>query len=372
MNGEINKVNNNEVVKSEKIKRLLVSAINMRASDVHLKVGRPSHFRIPEGFKRVGGSIVTHQDVEELAEEFGFSHKLKRMMEEEENYSFDAAMQMEIGGHQQRLRVHAFKTMNGVCMNFRPIPIKIPTVEELKLPPEMLNVINKSSGVAIICGATGSGKTTTLASLLHHVNRNHYKAILTVEEPIEFCHTPIKSAIEQREVGEHVESFASGIRDAMREDPEIILIGEMRDLETITAGITAGETGHLLLATLHTKSVFDAIDRLIDVFPPLQQDQIRIQLASVLTTIVHQTIIRHGGKIYMIPEILTLDSVFRNAIRAKESVTTLKDRMRSAPGCQHVIDAYLKAHRDGLPLDIIKPHMIEEDFKTLKRIVTES
>lgn len=351
------------------IRKFLINAIAMKASDIHLKVDRPSYIRVPAGLTMVADMLVTQEDVEDLAREFKFYKKLEKMMNSEDQFSFDAAMQMETREGTQRLRVHAFKTLKGVCMNFRPIPINIPTVENLKLPKEMINVVNRTSGVAIICGATGSGKTTTLASLIDHVNKTSRRAILTVEEPIEFCHTPVGSVIEQREVGEHVESFASGIRDAMREDPEIILIGEMRDLETITAGITAGETGHLLLATLHTKSVFDAIDRLIDVFPPEQQEQIRIQLASVLTVIVHQTIIRHEGRIYMIPEILTLDTVFRNAIRSREKLNTLKDRMRNSSGCVHVVDSFYKANREGLPLEAIKPHMSEEDFKMLEKKV---
>ncbi len=219
-----------------------------------------------------------------------------------------------------RFRVNAYHQRSCISIALRVVPTKIPTIEELMLPPVLMKIAEKHQGLVLVTGPTGSGKSTTLAAMIQFMNQSMSKHIITLEDPIEYLHKHGSSIIDQREVGFDTKSFAYGLRSALRQDPDVILVGEMRDLETIHTAITAAETGHLVLATLHTSSAVSTIERIIDVFPPEQQSQIRVQLASVLQGIVAQRLlptVDKQGRI-AVTEILLNNSAVSNLIRSEK------------------------------------------------------
>lgn len=259
------------------------------ASDLHVTSGAPP-------FLRLHGSMVplsnfrdlSNQDVQGLLFEI-LSEKQKKQFIEK--WELDFAYQIAGVG---RFRVNMFMQRRGLGAVFRIIPEKIKTSEELGLSKGIMDLIDCDKGLVLVTGPTGSGKSTTLAALIHHINANQDLHIITVEDPIEFVHQNVKSLVNQREVGTHTKSFANALRSALREDPDVMLVGEMRDLETISLALTAAETGHLVFATLHTNSAAKTIDRIIDVFPEGQQQQVRTMLAESLRGVVAQTLFRRA------------------------------------------------------------------------------
>lgn len=227
-----------------------------------------------------------------------------------------------------RFRVHIYRERGCDAHCLRLIPKDIPKISELNLPPVISTFARKQNGLILITGTTGSGKSTTLAALIDEINRNCKKHIITVEDPIEFVHNHNKSIINQREVGTDVHSFADAVKNAMREDPDILLVGELRDLDTIANAITMAETGHLVFGTLHTKNTAETIDRMIDVFPPIQQEQIRLQLSNCIEGIVSQELLPRisGGRIACC-EILTVNDAIRNLIREQAGPNSILDQV---------------------------------------------
>lgn len=219
-----------------------------------------------------------------------------------------------------RVRVNAFRQRGTYGMAMRILSFMIPTPQQLGLPRSVVDLTNRKRGLVLVTGATGSGKSTTLASLIDVISENYAKNIITLEDPIEYLHKHKKSMVNQREIGTDTLSYANAIRAALREDPDVILVGEMRDLETISTAITAAETGHLVFSTLHTNSAADALDRVIDVFPPHQQQQIRIQFASVIEGVVAQQLLPRmdGGRVAAF-EVLIANSAIRNLVREGKS-----------------------------------------------------
>jgi twitching motility protein PilT len=220
-----------------------------------------------------------------------------------------------------RFRVNVFMQRNGIAAVFRLIPERVQTVEELGLPGQLLELINASEGLVLVTGPTGSGKSTTMASLIHSINMKERAHVITIEDPIEFVHANGQALISQREVSSHTKSFTAALRAALREDPDIILVGEMRDLETISLAVTAAETGHLVIATLHTNSAIKTVDRIIDVFPENQQGQIRVMLSESLRGIVAQALIPTADGEGRVPvvEILVNVPAVANLIREGKS-----------------------------------------------------
>lgn len=285
------------------------------ASDLHITVGRPPMIRLNGRMQQLtgisDGQTMDTDGVSELVSQLIPEKHLKKF---EEKGEID--LSYSIAGL-SRFRVNVFKQRGTPAIVARVIPTQIPDVDQLGLPEVVKNLARKPNGLILVTGPTGSGKSTTLAAMINQINQEEEGHIITLEDPIEFLHKHNKCIVNQREIGADSESFASGLRAALRQDPDFILVGEMRDLETISTAITAAETGHLVLATLHTSSAVQTIDRIIDVFPPHQQNQVRIQLSLILQGIVAQTLIPRAdcqGRVIAV-EVLVANSAVRNLIR---------------------------------------------------------
>lgn len=264
---------------------ILALSMQRNASDIILTVGRPPMFRINGSLVPDTSAVLSSEDTEKLIFSVLNDSQVKEFNEKNE---LDLAVFFPDSG---RFRVNVFRQQNFVGAAFRPILSKIPTFESLALSQTISNFCNMPSGLICVTGPTGSGKSTTLAAMINHINMHRQSHIITIEDPIEFVHSHIRSVIEQREVGKDTETYTTALKYVLRQCPDVILIGEMRDLETIAAAITIAETGHLVFATLHTQSAAKTIDRIIDVFPPYQQQQIRAQLASTLKGVVSQILL---------------------------------------------------------------------------------
>jgi twitching motility protein PilT len=274
------------------IDQLLKKAVDLGASDVHFMVGAPTMCRIHGELQKLDeADELSEQEARELLYEIMTEKQIEKF-----EHLDDVDFAYEIPGV-GRFRTNIFAQTRGIGAVFRIIPQKIVPLEELKLPKAVEDLTRIARGMVLVTGPTGHGKSTTLAAMVNYINRHRKVHILTIEDPVEFLHTNNLSLINQREIGSHSVSFASALRSAFREDPDVILIGEMRDLETIALAITAAETGHLVFGTLHTSSAAKTIDRIIDVFPTTQQAQVRTQLSESLSGVVAQQLLkRKDGK----------------------------------------------------------------------------
>ncbi|MBI1900589.1 MAG: type IV pilus twitching motility protein PilT [Planctomycetia bacterium] len=290
--------------------KLLQTIINSGASDLHIAVGQPPVVRLHGRLHRLETKELTPEDTVSLMKQIA-PERCQQQLQEEGGSDFGFAF-----GDQARFRVSLFKQRGNVGMVLRIIPFKLMRVEDLNLPWPCTQLVKRPRGLFLVTGPTGSGKSTTLASLVDYINESDDAHIITVEDPIEFYHFHKKSTINQREVHVDVPSFASALRAALRQDPDVILVGEMRDLETIEAAITAAETGHVVFATLHTNSADSTINRVIDVFPTTQQEQIRTQLASAIIGILCQQLLprKTGGRVAAF-EMLVVTPGIANLIR---------------------------------------------------------
>lgn len=293
------------------IDSFLRKAYTSNASDLHITVDSPPVFRIHGKLMPDGDIPLTNAVVKEMAKNIVPTKDWDRFIEVGEidfSYSLEGV---------SRFRVNAYHQKQNISIVARVIPQKIPTIEQLNMPEVLKELAMKPQGLILVTGPTGSGKSTTLAAMIDYINNQDAKHIITLEDPIEYEHHHRKSIVNQREIGIDTQSFANGLRAALRQDPDIILVGEMRDHETISTAITAAETGHLVLATLHTNSAAQTINRIIDVFPPHQQAQIRIQLSSVLSGIISQRLLPTAngtGRIAATEILINLPSV-ANLIR---------------------------------------------------------
>ncbi|EMI10593.1 type IV pilus twitching motility protein PilT [Anoxybacillus gonensis] len=295
----------------QKVDAMLRAAFELKASDIHLTVGVPPIFRVNGDLKRYGQDVLSPTDTEQMARAIVPEHMWTRFETDGEldlSYSLSGV---------SRFRVNVFKQRGCISLAIRIVPTKIPTLEELQLPDVLKKMVTKPQGLILVTGPTGSGKSTTLAAMIDYMNKTMRKHIITLEDPIEYVHKHGGCIIDQREIGTDTNNFANGLRAALRQDPDVILVGEMRDLETIQTAITAAETGHLVFGTLHTSSAPATIDRIIDVFQPEQQTQIRIQLATVLVAIISQRLFpraQQNGRIAA-TEILINNAAIANLIR---------------------------------------------------------
>src|SRR4249920_2136992 len=292
------------------IAELLAFAVKNKASDLHLSAGLPPMIRVHGDIRRINLPPMEHEDVHAMVYDI-MSDAQRKTYEEmlECDFSFGIP-------NLARFRVNAFNQERGAAVAFRTIPSKVLSLEELAAPRIFAELTNRPRGLILVTGPTGSGKSTTLAAMVNHVNENEYGHILTIEDPIEFLHESKKCLINQRELGPHTLSFPNALRSALREDPDYILVGEMRDLETIRLALTAAETGHLVFGTLHTSSAAKTIDRIIDVFPAAEKDMVRSMLSESLRAVVSQTLLKKiGGGRIAAHEIMIGTPAIRNLIR---------------------------------------------------------
>ena len=296
------------------ITQLLAFVMQNKASDLHLSAGNPPIVRVYGELKRLKSDVLTNESVRAM---------LYSIMTDEQRSEFEKDMELDFAiafGEKARFRVNAFTNRQGSAAVFRTIPSVVPTMEELDLPSVIRRFSELEKGIVLVTGPTGSGKSTTLASMVNHINETMPKHILTIEDPVEFFHTSKKSLVNHRELGNDTHSFARALKSALREDPDVILVGEMRDHETISLALTAAETGHLVFGTLHSSSAAKTIDRIIDVFPTGDKEMIRSMLASSLQGVVAQTLMKKAdgtGRVAAF-EILVGTNAVRNLIRENQ------------------------------------------------------
>jgi twitching motility protein PilT len=336
------------------ITKLLTFGVEQNASDCHLSSGEPPMLRVNGDLKKLDLPALSKEEVHSLV--YDIMNDAQRKIFEE---TLECDFSFEMGGL-ARFRVNVFMQRKGEAAVFRTIPTKILTLEELGMPAILKQLCEKEKGLILVTGPTGSGKSTTLAAMVDYLNNTFEGHILTIEDPVEFVHGSKKCLVNQRELGPHTHSFANALRSALREDPDAILVGEMRDLETIQLALTAAETGHIVFGTLHTSSAPKTVDRVIDVFPPNQQSQIRAQFAESIEAVITQTLLKKktGGRIAAL-EIMTGTTAIRNLIR--------EGKIHQIPGTMQV------SQKDGMQtMDMALQNMVARDLVTKEEAQTKS
>lgn len=329
------------------VDELLLEAVNLGASDLHISTGSEPRVRVNGSIKKLNHPVVRDKDAEELFLSMsGVDLKVKVDLKTEGQYDFGYSLWHK--GRMYRFRVNIFSQKQALSAVFRVLSTEIPDYSKLGLPVSIFNLRRKRRGMFLVVGTTGSGKTTTLASFLDTINKNDYKHIITLEEPIEYLHWHSRSLVSQRGIGIDCNSFSSGLRAALREDPDVILVGEMRDLETTEIAIRAAETGHLVCSTLHTMGASETINRIIDMYPERQHNMVRSQLSTILEAIVAQQLMpKKDGSGY----IIAYEIMYRN----KHIQTCIRENRL------YDIDDYLKTE------DARKEGMIDMDSTILDR-----
>ncbi len=345
------------------IEELMKKAEDVRASDVHITVGVPPKYRVAGKLINMDYPRLMPTDTEAILSSI-MNDRHREIFAEKGEVDFSFALP-----GMGRYRVNVFKQRGTMAAVLRLVATKIPSVEELEIPPSVVELYKKKRGLILVTGPTGSGKSTTLAAIIDKINENNTSHVITLEDPIEYLHQHKKSTVNQREVGNDTMSYANALRAALREDPDVILVGEMRDLETISTAITAAETGHLVLSTLHTIGAAATIDRVIDVFPPHQQEQIRVQLAMVLECVISQQLVPtiKGDKRVAAFEVLHMNSAVKNLIRENKTfqISSMMQTNKSI-GMQTMDDALYDLYINGV---IARDTALEyaQDYAALKK-----
>jgi len=336
------------------ITQLLAFGVEQGASDCHLSSGEPPMLRVHGDLKKLESAPLSAEDVHAL---------IFDIMNDAQRKTFQETLECDFSfalGETARFRVNVFMQRKGEAAVFRTIPTKVLTLDELGMPPILKQMCEKEKGLILVTGPTGSGKSTTLAGMIDYLNETFEGHILTVEDPIEFVHKSKKCLVNQRELGPNTQSFANALRSALREDPDVILVGEMRDLETIQLALTAAETGHIVFGTLHTSSAPKTVDRVIDVFPPSQQAQIRAQFAESVEAVITQTLCKKkgGGRVAAL-EIMTGTTAIRNLIR--------EGKIHQIPGTMQV------SQKDGMQtMDMALTNLVNRGLVTREEAQSKS
>ena len=331
---------------------LLRELVALEGSDLHMRVGEPPVFRVH------GKLVRTNFPVVERTEDY-----LYPILNEERRARFETNMELDLSYEIKgvsRFRVNCFRQRGKMGAVLRAIPVKIKTIDDLMLPPVTKDICLRPRGLVLVTGPTGSGKSTSLAAMVDHINRNRRCHVITIEDPIEFVHEDKMSAVNQRELEIDTHSFAAALKHVMRQNPDVILVGEMRDLETISLAITAAETGHLVFATLHTTDAPQTIDRVVDVFPPEQQNQIRMQLAVTIQAIISQTLLPRidtGGRIAAF-EVMVATPAIRTLVREGKTHQIYSDIQSGGEHGMVSLDQYL--------IDLLKKRCIAYDDAVAK------
>lgn len=328
---------------------ILGMAIKANASDVHLKVGLPPVYRIDGSLRPLPKAPrLAPEDIRKMA---------YAMMSEKQRNKFETTNEVDLAygvPGMGRFRVNMFTQRGSISMILRAIPFNVQTLEELQLPEVIKKLTTEQRGLILVTGTTGSGKSTTLASMIDSINANRTAHVITIEDPIEFLHRDKKSIVNQREVGVDTETFANALKSALRQDPDVILVGEMRDFETIETALTAAETGHLVLSTLHTIDAQESINRIVGAFPPFQQRQIRLQLASILKGVISQRLVPRADGKGRVPavEVMVSTARVRELIDDKEKTKMLRDTI------QQGFDSYGMQTFDQSLMSLLKKDLI--------------
>nr|WP_203767124.1 type IV pilus twitching motility protein PilT [Cellulomonas denverensis] len=343
----------------------LLQMVEVGASDLHLTTGAPPMVRVSGTLAPLAGFEVLTGDA--------LRRSLFAVLTQKQREQFEAELELDFAyavRGRARFRVNLYQQRESVGAAFRVIPYEIKPLEELGVPPVVGSFAGLPRGLVLVTGPTGSGKSTTLASIIDLANRTRADHIMTVEDPIEFLHRHKKSIVNQREVGADTHSFANALKHVLRQDPDIILVGEMRDLETISVALTAAETGHLVFATLHTQDAGQTIDRIVDVFPAYQQDQVRTQLASALQGVVCQTLCKrsYGAGRVVATEVMVATPAIRNLIREGKTHQIYSAMQAGADQGMHTLDQHLaelvRTHKITYEVGLEKCHN-SEDFNRL-------
>lgn len=325
------------------ITQLLATTKQNNASDLHLSPGNPPINRIHGELTRLGTDVLTGDQIRQM---------LYSIMTEHQRSAFEESMEIDFAisfSTEARFRVNAFTTRSGTAAVFRAIPSRIPTLDELSPPPILKKLTDLERGIVLVTGPTGSGKSTTLAAMINHINAEQKRHIITIEDPVEFYHTSKKSLVNHRELGTDTKSFARALKSALREDPDVILVGEMRDHETIGLALTAAETGHLVFGTIHSNSAAKTIDRIIDVFPSDDKEMVRAMLSNSLQAVVTQTLLKRAdgkGRVAA-HEILVGTNAVRNLIRENQIAQIYSMIQVGIRAGMQTMDDAVKALRDA-------------------------
>ncbi|WP_042223229.1 type IV pilus twitching motility protein PilT [Oceanobacillus manasiensis] len=339
----------------EIIEGWLTDAYNQNASDVHLTIGKAPIFRVNGRLMEQDMPRIKPSETKQILQAI-LPQDLWDTLERNRELDFSYGIQGV-----SRFRINTFYQRGELSLAIRIIPNHIPSIEELNLPVVAKEIVQEPQGLVLVTGPTGSGKSTTLASMIHYINQTMEKHIITLEDPIEYMHSHNKSIIDQREIGFDTNSFVNGLRASLRQDPDIILLGEMRDLETISTAITAAETGHLVLGTLHTTDAVSTIERIIDVFPPAQQTQIRIQLSTILKAVISQRLLvtRDGSGRRAATEVLRNTSAVKNLIRNEKLHQVQNVLQTSRDQGMHTLEMELRRllQEDQISMEAAAPYM---------------
>ena len=348
------------------IEEILELAISQKASDIHISANLPPVLRVDGKLIRTTLPVLSADDVETVIFPI-LSNDQRRELEQ--NWELDFGYGLKGLG---RFRVNVYKDKGAYAAAFRTINSTPPNFEELGLPEVVKKVAERPRGLILVTGPTGSGKSTTLAAMIDYINNNRVEHILTIEDPIEFIHQSKKCVIHQRELGQDTKAIANALKSALREDPDVILVGEMRDLETTRLALTAAETGHLVLGTLHTSSASQTIDRIVDIFPEVQQQQVRLQLSISLVAVFSQTLLPRlqpdgtkKGRI-MAQEIMLVNAAIANLIREQKTAQIYSAIQTGVGSGMHTLDMCLKDLVDRKlvdPLDAITKSQRPDEFK---------
>lgn len=328
-------------------KQMMQEMLNKNASDLHLRVGLCPTLRIDGRLSHIGDDILLHDDMEKV---------LSQILNDEQKKRFQVKREMDLAlsvSKMGRFRINLYKQRGTLGVAIRRVNTKVPTFEELNLPEVVKDIADAKRGLVIVTGTTGSGKSTTLAAMVEHINATRAENVLTIEDPIEYIYRDKKSIISQREVGGDTESFSAALRHAFRQDPDIILVGEIRDVETMNIVLTAADTGHLVLTTLHTLNTIETISRIISFFPPHQQQQVRLLLSGTLKSIICQRLLSRADGPGRVPatEVLVSTASVRDAILKPEKTENIMDLIETGSiqyGMQSFDQSIMKLYRSGM------------------------